>query len=131
MTIINSLDEAVHTRDNFDIDATPMDIVKEIRTIYETSTTTDHHLLRQDVEGKKLTEDVSIEEYIQTHRAIRTKMRNASYPNISDETITVDFIIKGLDGHPAFRHVPDTWVENDTIPRTIKITDNRLKAIRC
>ena len=128
VTIINSLEEAVHTRVNFDIDATPLDV---IRAIYETNTTTDHHLLKQEAEGKKLTDGVSIEEYIQTHRAIRTKMRNASYPNISDETITVDFIIKGLDGHPAFRRVPDTCVENDTIPRTIKITENRLKAIQC
>ena len=46
MTFINSLEEAAHTRVNFDIEATPLDIMAEIRSIYETNSTTEHHLLK-------------------------------------------------------------------------------------
>ena len=109
------------------IAATPFNIIKEISAYFQTNSSTDHQLLKQEAEATKLTSDTSVEDYIHAHRSIRTKMRNAKYPNIGDEQITVDFMINGLDGHPSFRHIPDTWVENDTLPTTIKATEDRLR----
>ena len=57
-------------------------------------------------------------------------MGNAKYPNIGDEQIPVDFFINGRGGHPAFGHIPYTWFENDTLPKTIKATENRLRVIK-
>lgn len=95
MSILNSLHESSDTTVNFDIDATPLDIIKGISDIFETDSTSNHHLLKQKAEATKLTSETSVEEYIQSQSSCRTKMRNEKYPNISDELITGDFIIKG------------------------------------
>ena len=126
ISIINSLHGSIGTRANFDIDATLSEIIMEILALFETDSSTDHHPLKQKAEATKLTSETSVEDYIQAHRSIRTKMRNENYRNIGDKPSTVDFIINGPDRHPSCRHIPDTWVEDDTLLTTIKATENSL-----
>ena len=97
ISIINSLHGSIGTRANFDIDATLSEIIMEILALFETDSSTDHHPLKQKAEATKLTSETSLEDYIQAHRSVRTKMRNANYPNTGEEQITVKVIINSLD----------------------------------
>lgn len=65
------------------------------------------------------------------HRSLRPRMRLTNYPHIrTDETVTIDAIIKGLEHHPTFKHLANTGTETDSVPQTIQQVTQRLQVVQ-
>ena len=82
-------------------DPTPYDLLTKIVTHLDTSNASDHEYLKQEAEQCNYTSGMSLQQYVTAHNTIRTKMMAARYPNISDPTTTVDFLINGLHLNPS------------------------------
>ena len=68
MSVIISLQAPIDTRDNYFIDATLSEIIKEILALFGTDSSTDHHLLKQECDATKLASETSVEDYVfQSH----------------------------------------------------------------
>lgn len=51
----------------------------------------------------------TLDDYFVTHRAIRSQMLAATYPDISQEQTSIKFIIRVLADFPDFQYVLTTW----------------------
>ena len=75
---------------------TPYKLTQDIIKHINQSTKDDHKYLKTEAESIRFTGDMSFDDYIRQHTAVRQKMIAARYPAITDEETTIDFILFGL-----------------------------------
>ena len=130
ISISNALTPAFAANADIDLDASALQRAQTITDYFTDATTTTHLFLKQEAETTILTHTDTLEDYIARHRAIRTRMQMANYPNSrSVESVTVQFIIQGLSTHTTYKHLQDTWSEAGTIPIPIQGLVQRLQAV--
>ena len=97
-----------------------------INTVTE-YTAVDHSLLESKARNTRLSSLDDAEDYILRHRKIRISMCNANYPQIGDESTTVNFLIHGIQDVEALHHTHDMMIQIP--PPTISAFATRLHRI--
>lgn len=105
----------------------PGHIVRQVQQLTHQATPADRHALLVDAENTVLENYDTVDTFFEAHRAIRTRMISAAYPNIQDETTTVEIIIRGLRDHPDFQTVIPVWTSDP--PPTVNALRSRVKAV--
>eukprot|EP00177_Eucheuma_denticulatum_P006731 GFKZ01012229.1.p1 GENE.GFKZ01012229.1~~GFKZ01012229.1.p1 ORF type:complete len:327 (+),score=11.73 GFKZ01012229.1:700-1680(+) len=131
MHIINSLPNGFESKIDIKIDTKPRQLINNITKVFKSSNSTDQNLLRQEAAVTTLTSDMSVENYIDKHRVLRTRLKLAGVPNISqDESITVQTIIEGIQKNPDYSPNIDSWANNGTNPTSIQEIEIRLRKVQ-
>ena len=84
-----------------DSEPTPFALFTAIKAHLNASNASDHRYLKSLAEAAHFLLDMTLPDYITAHEKIRAKMIASWYPNISDPTITAEFMIEGLKHNPG------------------------------
>ena len=82
-------------------DPTPFDLIQSVTSHLDTTNASDHKYLKQLAEQAHFKSTMTLEDYINAHEKIRTKMIAARFPDISNPKTTVEFLIDGLRFNPT------------------------------
>ena len=77
-------------------DPSPKDLIDAVLNHLQTNTATDHKYLKSEAENLRLISGMTIDEYVLKHNSLRARMISSQFPNITDGTSTVAFMIESL-----------------------------------
>ena len=126
LTILSSIDSSIMARLPDDITTqAPYFIMRQISALLQADKSPEEHeFLRSKAESLTMQPDETIATYIQRHSELRLRMIRAEYPGIASESITTNFIIKGVSTNPQFApHIPALLIQS---PETVKACERNL-----
>lgn len=77
-------------------DPSPKKLIDAVIQHPKTNTATEHKYLKSEAEKLQYTTDMTIQSYVEKHNAIRARLTASHFPNITDETTTVECMIDRL-----------------------------------
>lgn len=72
-----------------------------------------HEKLRLQVEARNIGKNEKISKYMKWHRELRAQMIDAKYPEITDEKITIKWVVRGLSNHIQYSPLASSWRASD------------------
>ena len=112
-----SAESLKYLADDF-FDLSPAQMLAHIKDSFTPATTpAAHEALRLRAEAMKIRARETLDEYFERHLSLRREMAMAGYPLISNETTSVNFMLRGLSARPQLSpYVPTLLLQQiDTI----------------
>lgn len=83
----------------------PILIIEHVKTTMYEKSQADHQLLEHMAHYTSINTFKNLENYFEEHKRICMQMKNAQYPRIYQEYLTVKFLLKFLRTDPYFQYV--------------------------